>query len=401
MTPLPEALNDFDLRPFQTNRILVVDDEPEHLTLLRTFLEDDWTVVTAGSGDEGLALVVGQTFDVVLADQRMPGMSGVELLRHCAEIQPDAARVMLTAWSDSAAMIGAINEGRVFRFLQKPWEPHTLHEALRAGSERCAFRRAVRHFIEELKRTNAELAESLRAREDALHSLLHAERLAAIGQLTSGVVHEVRNHLQVMKALMEEVQEERDLSPSLGAFVELGMQSLEMTFHTLDDVNRFARRQSSPISKRAPADLNELVRQAVRFARLDRRVRHAAVSEEYGDVPQVSVDAAKLRQAVQNLLRNASDALPPDGAQVRVRTERERQVVRVLVEDNGCGVPRDLRERIWEPFFTTKDKDALGLGLHICREIVRAHGGTLRHHDRPGGGSRFVLELPVVDDPDP
>jgi signal transduction histidine kinase len=397
MTPLPKALSDFDLRPYQTNRILVVDDEPEHLTLLQTFLEDDWTVVTALSGDEALSHVRSESFDVVLADQRMPGMSGVELLRHCAELQPDAARVMLTAWSDSAAMIGAINEGRVFRFLQKPWEPHTLHEALRAGVERAAFRRAVQHFVEELSRKNAELEETLRAKQQALNSLLHAERLAAIGQVTSGVVHQIRNHLQVMRALMEEVEEERNLSPSLSAFLELGMQSLEMTFHTLDDVHRFARRQSGPISHRAPADLNQLVRQAVQFARLDRRMRHAGLREDYGDLPQMSVDAGKLRQVVQNLLRNAADALPEEGAQVRVRTERDRQVVRIRVEDNGRGVSPELRRRIWEPFFTTKDRDALGLGLHICREIVAAHGGTIDCEERPGGGACFVVELPLPE----
>lgn len=395
MTSQPVDQHDLDLRPFRTNNVLVVDDEPEHLTLLRTFLEDDWNIVTAGSGAEAVGLVRERTFDVVLSDQRMPGMSGVELLKLCAEVQPDATRIMLTAWSDSAAMIGAINEGRVFRFLQKPWEPHALFEALREGSERCAYRRALHHFVAELRRKNAELEASLRAREEAQESLLHAERLAAIGQLTTGVVHEIRNHLQVMRGLMEEVEEETQVSPNLSAFLELGMQSLEMTFHTLDDVNRFARRQNGAISRRAPADLNDIARQAVRFARLDRRLKHASVLEEYGELPPVSVDAAKLRQVLQNLLRNATDALPAESPYVGVRTERNGGNVRIVVEDNGGGVPAPLRERIWEPFFSTKERDALGLGLHICREIVAAHGGVIGCEDRPGGGARFVVDIPI------
>lgn len=392
--PLHDKLQDFDVHPFLTRRVLVVDDEPEHLMLLGSFLEEEWEVLAASGGAEALALLDEQTVDVIVADQRMPGMSGVELLRRCAEIQPDTTRIMLTAYTDSAAMIGAINEGRIYRFLQKPWEPYLLHEAIKEGAERSAYRRAVIHFVEELRRKNDELEESLRARRLAQETLLHAERLAAIGQLTSGVVHEIRNHLQVMQGLMEEIQDEAELSAELRAFVDFGMQALEMTFHTLDDVNRFARRQNGPISRRAPADINDLARQALRFARLDRRLKHARLGESYGEVPRIAVDAGKIRQVLQNLLRNATQALPAEGPYVGVWTDATEDFVRIVVEDNGGGVAPEIRDRIWEPFFSTKERDSLGLGLHICREILTAHGGDLSCEDRPGGGARFVVRLP-------
>ena len=105
-----DGLAAFDLGPFQTNRILVVDDEREHLTVLRRLLEDEYEVLTALDGERGLEIVERETLDAILADQRMPGMTGVEMLGRCARIQPDAVRIMLTAFSDSSAIMDAIEE---------------------------------------------------------------------------------------------------------------------------------------------------------------------------------------------------------------------------------------------------------------------------------------------------
>lgn len=120
-----------NLRP-----ILVVDDEPEMLRSLRNLLRMDFKVFTAGSGAEAMRILEEETIHVVMTDQRMPQMSGVEVLRRAKTMHPQATRLIFTGYADINAVIAAINQGHVFRYVAKPWEPEELVAVLReAGAQ--------------------------------------------------------------------------------------------------------------------------------------------------------------------------------------------------------------------------------------------------------------------------
>src|SRR5438105_446924 len=141
--------------------ILIVDDERPNLTVLRNFLESGYRVYEASSGKEALEIAKSADLDVVIADQRMPEMSGVELLEHLRHLKPDVAGIVLTGFTDPPALISAINTARVFRFLKKPWQPDDILETVRQASEHVYQTRAIQKLVALLAKRTEELNSSL------------------------------------------------------------------------------------------------------------------------------------------------------------------------------------------------------------------------------------------------
>src|SRR6185295_6222514 len=110
--------------------ILAVDDEPANLRMLERLLRRDYRVLTATSGEEALAMLKGETVDLIITDQRMPGMSGTDLLRESLRTNPDATRIILTGFTDVEALIDAINTSRIYKFVSKPWDPIQLRAVI-------------------------------------------------------------------------------------------------------------------------------------------------------------------------------------------------------------------------------------------------------------------------------
>ncbi len=141
--------------------ILLVDDERPNLTVLRGFLESGYTVHEADSGRQALDIARSVELDVVITDQRMPAMTGVEMLEHLREFKPDVAGIVLTGFTDPPALISAINRARVFRFLKKPWQPDDILEAVRQASEHVYQTRAIQKLVAMLAKRTSELDISL------------------------------------------------------------------------------------------------------------------------------------------------------------------------------------------------------------------------------------------------
>ena len=137
--------------------ILVVDDQVEILNALERQLKDEYNVFTSSNGKEALALLKENTFSVVLADQRMPQMTGVEFLSQSIEIQPDIVRILITAYADIQASIDAVNKGQIYYYISKPWEPDELRLTVQRASERFNLQRQNRELTEKLKKANEQL----------------------------------------------------------------------------------------------------------------------------------------------------------------------------------------------------------------------------------------------------
>ena len=143
-------------------RILCVDDERNVLrSLERIFLDDDYLILTAGSGEEGLELLnASPLVQVVISDYRMPGMNGVEFLKEVYKCHPDTIRIVLSGYADTAAVVAAINDGKIYKFIPKPWNDDEL---------RVTVAKALEHFA--IHRRNLQLAEELRLRNEELREL--------------------------------------------------------------------------------------------------------------------------------------------------------------------------------------------------------------------------------------
>ena len=136
--------------------VLIVDDEPDMLDSLRSLLRYDFAVYTAGSGAEGIALLQKREIHVVMTDQRMPEMTGVDFLKKAHTEHPEAVRVIFTGYADIDAVVDAINQGNVFRYVTKPWDPEQLIATLQEAGEQYDLILERRRLLEDLKKNEEE-----------------------------------------------------------------------------------------------------------------------------------------------------------------------------------------------------------------------------------------------------
>lgn len=370
-------------------KVLFVDDEESNLLVYEAVCGDDFEVMTAASGAAALELMRAHEVAVVVTDQRMPQMSGVELLERVHAEFPEAVRILITAYSDAHAAIDAINRGRVRRYLRKPWEPSELKAEVMDGIERYLTQRR----LAELERR-----------------LIQTERVYALGIVAAGIGHELRNPISwVATNLQHSLAELTELASMLASSgPEAACTKVDEMRAALQDANVGVERVIEIVSaiqlsmvrpggENELVDLEEVVRLGLRLVGGELR-RAAHVEFEVQGNAMVSGSRTQLCQIVVNLLVNASQAvskLPLTAAQVSVRILLEHERVSLEVADSGPGVPEQDRQRIFDPFFTTKPGVGTGLGLAISRKIAAELGGSLEVGRDPRlGGAAFRLSLP-------
>jgi len=298
---------------------------------------------------------------------------------------------------------------------------------------------SVRKSLQEaLALSNARLRQEIRDREHAEAELRHAQKLEAVGQLAAGVAHEINTPMQfigdslvflresfsdltpllrlykeltaaaastpALAALVDEIAEvesEIDLEFLLGEFgpaMDRTEEGVSRVTTIVRAMKRFARISDG---EKQPADLNDAIASTLVVARNEYKYV-ADVETNLGELPPVLCQISDINQVLLNLIVNAAHAIQdvarPDGqrGKIYVRTDVTANGVFAEIGDTGCGVPREIVERIWDPFFTTKEVGrGTGQGLAIARSIiVDRHGGELSYRPRPGGGSVFTLTLP-------
>jgi len=227
---------------------------------------------------------------------------------------------------------------------------------------------------------------------------LRAEQLAWAGQMAAGIAHEVRNPLMAIKLLIQALADGRGgsrLRPRDVQVLEEEIIRLEQTTNAFLD---FAR---PPRPDKKPVEVGPLVEQVVSRVRGRAGLQAVEVEVAAPRRPVVAeADPNQLQQVLYNLLFNALDAQPA-GGRVRVAVGTDDSdpeagpALLLRVEDEGPGLPADVRDRLFEPFVSTKDA-GMGLGLSICRRIAESHGGSIQAADRPGGGTVFTLRIPLA-----
>lgn len=376
-----------------SHHVLLVDDELLNLEVLAAILEDDgYSVHLAGSAAEALRQLDGLELDVILTDQRMPVMTGVELLERVHERRPDIAGIVLTGYTDSPAIIAAINRAQAFRFLTKPWRTEEILAALRQASQHVFQVRAIARLVEQLGQRNEQLQEALDDLRATQQHLLHLERQGTIGRLTSGILHDLRNLLQRLSFLEDEIAEQ-DVSEETREVVHIGVSGVRTLHDTLTTLNTFARVGKLNLTL-ATVSVKDVVNDSLAVLSMDKELRQRKlVVDVEDDLPRFVGDRRMLTQAMVNLISNAIQATTR-GQWLRIAVEgRENNGLLLAVEDEGPGVPAELRERLFTPFATTKGEQGMGMGLYMARLVAEAHGGSIVYEDRPAGGARFEIRL--------
>lgn len=335
-----------------------------------------------------------------------------ELLQHIVELLPSswqfpemaAARIVLDGHSyvtpgfreakyrQTAAIIVERQRRGVVEVVYLEERPE-----LEAG----AFLKEEEELIDAVAREVALIVDRKRVEEEKSklrEQLMHADRLASIGELAAGVAHELNEPLSSILGFAQLGKDCPGLPAQAARDIEKVITASLYAREVIRKLMVFARQ--APFQQLA-INLNEVVEDTLRF--LEARCAKAGtqvVRELAAELPHVTADPAQLKQVLVNLVVNAVQAMP-DGGTLTVGTRASDSVVSLVVRDTGVGMSPEVQEKIFLPFFSTKDVDeGTGLGLAVVHGIITSHGGSIEVESHPGGGTRFVVLLPVTETDD-
>lgn len=317
---------------------------------------------------------------------------------------------LLREWqsvSDSGPSLLGQNGQTLLPDLSEVWShlPKALNDGQVRSFPRLAVptpsgRKTVRCTLAPLRRPDADevvlILDDITAEEQCQQQLVQSEKLAALGQLSAGIAHELRNPLSALNTaahcLTQTLQQDGGLSDDAQRYLAVIRRNVERAQRIITSVLAFARPSQA---EALLTDLNELVDAALDIIAKEAERRNIIVRAQLNPLPLVRCRPDAIKQAVLNILLNAIQAMP-NGGVLTVLSGHDGQRVRLTIADTGDGIPPEHLQRIFDPFFTTKPPgEGTGLGLSIARTAIEADGGQILVESEVGKGSTFTIVLPI------
>jgi two-component system NtrC family sensor kinase len=225
-------------------------------------------------------------------------------------------------------------------------------------------------------------------------ALLQSEKLAAMGRLTSQIAHELNNPIYGIMNTLELLKTEIPPESKRRRILELALSETQRLSEMLRNMLSFSKPEEE---KRRPIKMNELVEGILLVMEKQMKEVNIKVETSFDDgIPEVMASTNQMRQVMLNIIKNAKEAMPKGGT-LTVRTSREDNKVLIHIQDTGIGIPEEIRDKIYEAFFTTKSKvKGVGLGLSVCYGIIKDHGGEIKVESEEEKGTTFTISLPIV-----
>ncbi|MBN8248598.1 MAG: response regulator [Verrucomicrobia bacterium] len=378
-------------------RILIADDEPDMLRFLKSQLSSEFQVLEAVDGLQATDKATQFLPEVILCDMMMPERDGLEV---CRELRSRTATrgiplVLLTARADEETKLRGLQAG-ADDFLTKPFSGVELHirlknlvESHRLQRDLVRQKQVLEATIEELKETEMQLVQS--------------EKMASLGRLSAGVIHEINNPLNYVKTgLVVLGRQGGDLSAVARSRFEMVLadinEGVDRVVRIVSDLRRFSHPGDGTVTA---VQVGETVEAALRFLAAEWR-GNVTVENAIPSGFTVGASSSRLLQVLINLLQNSLDSLAtrsPDAEGVpTIRLQAREEATRALVSvwDNGPGIAASNLDKIFDPFFTTKDVgEGTGLGLSLCYRMVTEWGGRILVNTEEGRFCEFLLEFPI------
>lgn len=377
--------------------VLFLDDDVNVLNAVaRMFMDESYGVATASNHKDALVILEKEKIKVVLSDQRMPDISGVEFLHIVKDKYPQMIRILFTAYADLTATEQAINISEVFRFINKPWNPEELMATVVIAMKHYDLAKENIRLFEEMKLSNQELAEA----NKKLQVLYDVQK-----EFSSTVSHELRTPLASIKAAIDIVVSGTagDPTPEQTKFLSRAKDNVDRLTRLINDILDLAYLESGKTKlQKTPEDINKIIERVAQSQETVAKNKGLFLKTELDpQMPVLSVDSDKIIQVLNNLIANALKFTEKGGVTVSSRVFVETNNIEVRVSDTGCGIKKEDLSRLFEKFQQLGEAhhryEGTGLGLAICKEICSQHGGQIHVETKAGEGSSFYFVLPIEE----
>lgn len=355
--------------------VLYIDDEDNNLNSFKAALRKEFKVQTAIDAEEGLTLAENFEFQVVIADQRMPGMTGVEFFEKLVEINPDSIRILLTGYSDISSVIDAINRGEVYRFIDKPWNIEQIKNAILNAAEIYDARK-------ELKEKNARLQK------------LHSE----MNQFVYSLSHELRGPLMSISGISKLAKMEVKDPGIIEYFDMIDSATLKLDdfIYKMLDFYRSTKIENKVVA----INFKDILTQLLAEYKIKWNLEGIELCVSIDQEETFHSDESKIRVILNNLFSNAFKFQKEEpGKWIKIDIKADQKWAIIQISDNGIGIEEKHKSDVFNLFHRATQRNVgSGLGLYMVKESIEQLRGNVVLDSMPGYGTKIQVHLPDLLD---
>lgn len=397
-------------RDHQKGTFLVIDDEPDILDAIARLFRREYHVLTAQSVQRAWELIDEHHVEVVMTDQRMPEMSGIEFLSELRESHPHIVRVLFTGYSNINDVIDAINEGHVYRYISKPWKPVELRLFVSQAFEYYRSKRERTELLEQLQEANEKLEEQNALLSAANEELKLVDRVKDV--FMEVVSHELNTPVAILFGYTFLLRKE--LGEELSAVAEKALTGIDSSAMRLKSISKrifkmLEEETASTTLKLEWLDAEKFVDSLHEQVEPFLKRRNQSLSVDIAsETERILADEDKLTDLCLNLLMNAIKFSYDDQTiSLDIGPVDDDDQIAITVKDCGVGIPDEDVSQIFDAFFSTFNsghhssgqfefnKRGIGIGLAVAKRFAEMHGGHIHVESEEGQGSHFTVYLPT------
>lgn len=360
------------------NPILIVDDEKDNLEALQRLLRSHFKVTATTSPLDALKLIQKEEFAVIVSDQRMPEMTGVEFLEKAKVVAPSATRILLTGYTDIDSVIGAINRGNIYRYIAKPWDPEDLKLTLKQAEEASLLRK-------ELERKNQELSQSL----VQLKTLDQAK-----ARFVSLISHELNTPLTILNSYLSLLNEKKlSFTGEDQKAVAAISGATDRLSQIVNEIISFVRLETDRTLTFTDFDFEEEATKIAKEFSKEQAAKKLKIKFSFKDRFSLKCDREKMKLGIRRVLQEAINASPA-GEEIEVGQEIKNNAHWFWIKRQGEPLSKEALSPFEAGGNILHHQRSLGLGLAMGKLVVEGHGGEIVLESTKESGTKIIFLFP-------
>lgn len=404
--------------------ILYVDDEESNLRIFYKTFRREYNIFTATSAKEGLNIIHKEEIHVILSDQKMPEMTGLDFFKQTIKENPQINRILITGYADFNALKNAINEAKIFQYVQKPWGEAYLRDTIERALKVYQLEKQNNNLNKELSKTNKELRSTVeqlkieinKQKESEIELIRKNKELKAAKEAAdesnqlkteffNNMSHEIRTPLNGILGFSGLLNKENLSNSKRAEYINIVHASGDQLTQIIDDILEISKLATKQVkTNEQELHLNDLLFK--QFSTFEKKAKKQELSfyfkkELSDDNSKIVSDAVKLNKIISNLLENAFKFTESGFIEFgyKLITKNENTYIQLYVKDTGIGIKQESQKIIFKRF-SQEEKElsrkagGLGLGLSITKEYTNLLNGEISLQSKKGEGSTFFITIP-------